>query len=114
MNLQIHHVISDMGNRWLKRALTEASWAATREKDSYLAACIGVWPATRKETGDHCGGARTILEARWQILKEEVDYKELGGNYFERLNEQKTTIYLVKRLEKLGYKVQLTASKAAA
>ena len=37
-----------------------------------------------------------------------VQYKELGGDYFERLNERKTTGYLVKRLRKLGYQVELT------
>jgi len=35
----------------------------------------------------------------------------LGGDYFEHLNEEKTTKYLVKRLEKFGYEVELKPKK---
>ena len=55
--------------------------------------------------------ARTILQSAWHILKEEVDYKELGGDYFDHLNEEKTTKYFVKRLEKFGYEVELRPKK---
>jgi hypothetical protein len=51
--------------------------------------------------------ARTILQASWHILKDGVEYKELGGDHFDRLNEEKTKKYLVKRLEKFGYEVVL-------
>ena len=36
------------------------------------------------------------------------------GDYFERLSEEKTTGYLVKRLRKLGYEVELKRKLAAA
>lgn len=58
--------------------------------------------------------ARTILVAAFHILKEEVEYKELGGEYFDRLNEERTKRNLVKRLEKLGFEVELKAKKEAA
>ena len=56
--------------------------------------------------------ARTILQSAWHILKEDVDYKELGGDYFEHLNEEKSTKYFVKRLEKFGYEVVLKPNQA--
>jgi hypothetical protein len=37
------------------------------------------------------------------MLKEEVAYRELGGDYLGHLHEEKTKGYLVKRLEKFGY-----------
>lgn len=58
--------------------------------------------------------ARTILQAAWHILKEDVDYQERGGDYFDHLNEEKTKGYLLKRLEKLGFEVELKSRKATA
>lgn len=102
------------GNRWLKRALTEAAWAATHEKDSYLAALYRRLAPRRGKKRAIIAVARTILQAAWHMLKEEVEYKELGGDYFDQLNEEKTTGYLVKRLEKFGYEVILKPKEATA
>src|SRR5262245_16583374 len=100
------------GNKWLKRALTEAAWAATREKNSYLAAFYHRLAPKRGKKRAIIAVARTILQSAWHILKKDVDYKELGGDYFERLNEDKSTKYFVKRLEKFGYEVALKPKKA--
>lgn len=89
------------------------SWAATLERDSYLAALYRRLAPRRGKKRAIIAVARTILEAAWHMLKEEVEYKELGGDYFERLSEEKTTGYLVKRLRKLGYEVELTRKLAA-
>lgn len=58
--------------------------------------------------------ARTILIAAWHSLKEEVEYQDLGGDYFDKLNAEQTRRHLVQRLEHLGYSVQLTPLPAAA
>ena len=52
------------------------------------------------------------MQAAWHILRKGVDYKDLGGDYFDRLNEDKTKKYLVKRLEKFGYEVVLKRKEA--
>jgi len=100
------------GNKWLKRVLVEAAWAGTNEKNSYLAALYRRLASRRGKNRAIVAVARTILQAAWHILKEDVNYKELGGDYFERLNEEKSTKYLVKRLEKFGYEVVLKPKKA--
>ena len=102
------------GNRWLRRVLVECAWSVTREKDSYLAALYRRLAPRRGKKRAVVAVARTILQAAWHILKEEVEYKELGGDYFDRLNEEKTKRNLVKRLEKLGYEVELRPKKDAA
>jgi transposase len=102
------------GNRWLKRALTEAAWSASREKDSYLASLYKRLAPRRGKKRAIIAVARTILQASYHILKEGVEYKELGGDYFEHLKEAKTKGYLVKRLEKLGFEVELKVKKAVA
>lgn len=100
------------GNKWLKRTLTEAAWAATLERDSYLAALYRRLAPRRGKKRAIIAVARTILQSAWHILKKDVDYKELGGDYFERLNEEKSTKYFVKRLEKFGYEVVLKPKQA--
>jgi len=60
------------------------------------------------------GVGHTILVAAYHILKEEVDYKDLGGDYFQKRNEEKTTRRLVRQLEQFGYQVELKRLKAAA
>ena len=102
------------GNKWLKRALLEAAYAGARKKHSYLAAQYRRLAARRGKKRAAVAVARTILIAAWHILKEEVEYQDLGGDYFDKLNVEKTCRHLVKRLEHLGYGVQLTPLPAAA
>jgi transposase len=94
------------GNRWLRRALVESAYAAARKKDRYLAAQFGRLARGGKKRAAVAVG-HTILVAAYHILKEEVDYKDLGGDYFHKRNQEKTTRRLIKQLEQFGYQVEL-------
>ena len=48
-----------------------------------------------------------MLTAIYYILRDSAEYRELGGQYFERLDRTKATQRLVKRLRDLGYRVQM-------
>lgn len=96
------------GNKWLRRVLVEAAWAGVKTKDSYLAAQYRRLAPRRGKKRAIVAVGRTMLVAAYHIIKEEVEYRELGGDYFDRLNAEKTRRQLVRRLEKLGYQVQLT------
>lgn len=48
-----------------------------------------------------------MLTAAYYILKNEVDYIELGADHFERRNQTQTARRLVKRLEALGLIVEV-------
>jgi hypothetical protein len=41
-----------------------------------------------------------------------VEYKERGGDYFDRINSEQTKIKLIRRLERLGYEVDLKPKQA--
>src|SRR5262249_28708955 len=58
------------GNKWLKRALTEAAWAATLKKKSYLAALYHRLAPRRGKKRAIIALARTILQSAWHILKD--------------------------------------------
>ncbi len=102
------------GNQWLRRALVEPSWGASRRKDGYLGALYHGVAVRRGEKRAVVAVARTILQAAWHMLSKGVDYKELGGDYFDRMNSEQTKNKLIKRLEKLGYEVDLKPKQAAA
>jgi hypothetical protein len=74
---------------------------------------LRVWRAGGKKRAT-VGVGHTILVAAYHMLKEEVDYKDLGGDYFQKRSEEKTTRRLVRQLEQFGYQVELKRLKAAA
>jgi hypothetical protein len=57
--------------------------------------------------------AHSLLVIIYHILKDGVDYHDLGPDYFLRLEPERHKRYLVKRLEQLGYEVNLTPPNAS-
>jgi len=51
--------------------------------------------------------AASMLTAAYHILRDDVDYKDLGGDYFNRTDRKKTADRLVKRLGDLGFTVEI-------
>jgi transposase len=49
--------------------------------------------------------AHSILVIAYHLLRDGVAYRELGGDYFDRLNIDRLTRYHTKRLAALGYTV---------
>jgi transposase len=95
------------GNRWLRRALTEAAWAASHAKDSYLAAQYRRLAARRGKKRALLAVGHTILVIIYHLLKHHTEYQDLGRDYFDRLDPERLRRYLVKRLEALGHEVTL-------
>jgi len=85
----------------------QAAWAAVRTKDSYYRAQFLRLRARRGPKNAIIAVAASMLTAIYYILRDGVEYRELGGQFFERLDRTKVTQRLVKRLRDLGYHVQL-------
>jgi transposase len=101
-------------NRWLRRALAEAAWAAGRAKQSYLGAQYRRLAARRGKKRALLAVAHRLLVIFYHMLRSDVAYQDLGAEYFDRLEPERLRRYLVKRLEGLGYQVTLTAPEEAA
>lgn len=101
------------GNRWLRRALTEAAWAASHSKDTYLNAQFRRLAGRRGKKRATLAVGHTLLIIIYHVLKDRVDYHDLGADYFLKLEPERQRRYLVKRLEQLGYEVQLAPQQAA-
>lgn len=96
------------GNRWLRRALAEAAWAASHVKDSYLPAQYRRLAARRGKKRALVALGHSLLVIIYHVLKNQVEYHDLGADYFNRLEPERLRRYLVKRLQRLGFAVTLT------
>src|SRR4029078_6385518 len=101
------------GNRCLRRALIEAAWAATHTKDSYLSAQYRRLAGRRGKKRALVAVGHTLLVIIYHVIQHRCDYQDLGGDYFLRLEPERLKRYLVKRLEKLGYDVEIHPHQAA-
>ena len=99
------------GNVHLQTALVQAAVSAARVKGSYLRSKY--WrlvPRTGKKRAA-MAIARKILIAAYFMLRDGVEYADLGEAYLDTRNAETTRRTLVKRLEAMGYTV--TVEKAA-
>ena len=99
-----------MGSRWLRTALVQAGWAASRSKDRYLKAQFHRIARRRGRKRALVAVGHSILVSAYHMLRDPQDYRELGVDYFEKRDVDRTKRYLVRRLEALGHRVTLVAA----
>jgi len=95
------------GNRWLRRALCQSAWAASHKKNCYLTASFNRRAMRAGSKKAILATAHQILIIAFHILRDGSIYQERGGDYFDRLNPEKTQRRLTQRLERLGWQVEL-------
>lgn len=100
------------GNVHLKTALIEASNAAARKKGSYLKDKFFRLKARRGHKRSAMAIARKILIAAYHMLATGASYKELGETYLDNLSKERVTLNLIRRLQRLGYDVQIQPKAA--
>jgi len=101
------------GNREIRTALVEAAWATART-NTYLGARFR---RLHRRFGKKNGGkaavaiAHNLLIIIWHVLRDGVEFEDLGADYFTRPGNP-TTIrrkdHLVHELRALGYTVEVT------
>jgi transposase len=101
------------GDRWLRTALVQAAWAASHTKGTYLAAQYRRLAKRRGRKKALIALGHTLLVIVYHVLKRGTTYEELGADFLERLEPERLTRQLVKRLEALGHKVTLEPCPAA-
>ncbi len=100
------------GNRKLRSALVEAAHAASRTKNTYLSAKYGRIAARRGKKRAAVAIGHSILVSIYHMIKKKESYRELGADYFNQLRKDKVVKSSIKKLESLGYKVQLEEGAA--
>ena len=100
------------GNRWLRAALVEAAQAASRSRNSYLAAQYRRLAARRGRKRAAVAVGHTILVIAYALLRRPGPYRDLGPTYFDERDRQAVERRCVRRLEALGFKVTLQPDAA--
>jgi transposase len=95
------------GNPWIKSALTEAAQAAAKSKDKYFAAQYRRLAPRRGRKRAIAAVAHSILVTIYYMLRNNVTYRELGGDYFDSRDRLAIVRRAARRIEGLGYKVAL-------
>ncbi len=95
------------GNVWIKRALTQAAWGASVTKGSYFKALYHRLAARKEKKRAIVGVAHALLVTGYILVATGRKYEDLGADYFDRIDRERLTKRLVKRLERLGHNVQL-------
>jgi transposase len=93
------------GSNYLRAALTQAAWAASHTKSTYVAAQYQKLVRRIGKKKALVAVGHTILVIAFHILKDRSSYHDLGGDYFDRQNIELQRTKYIKRLETLGLKV---------
>jgi transposase len=93
------------GNVHLCTALVQAAMSAARKSGSYLKERFWRLKARRGAKRAALAVAHSLLIAAYHILRDRLDYKDLGPDYLDRIAKRSSERRMVKRLEALGYTV---------
>ncbi len=96
------------GDVWLRDLLVQCAWSAARTRDTYLSAMY--WRLAKRigKKKAAMAVAHAILVICWHLLTNDVDYHDLGADYFtRRTSPDNHRDRLVRQLHGLGYQVTL-------
>ncbi|HET6918179.1 MAG TPA: IS110 family transposase [Jiangellaceae bacterium] len=97
------------GSRWLRGSLGEAAAAASRSKGTYLSTRYRRLAGRRGKKRALVAIGHDILIAAWYIMRDQVDYHDLGPDYLDThtMDPQRKATRLTQQLQALGYRVTL-------
>ena len=102
------------GNTYLRAALTQAAWAASHTKGTYLQAQYQRLAKRMGKKKALVAVGHSILVIVYHVLANRASYQELGGDYFDRQNVVQQRTRLIRKLETLGLKVTVEELPVAA
>lgn len=95
------------GAPWLKTLLVQIAWVAARKRDSYFRARFLRLKARRGPKKAVVAIAASVLVAAYHMLKTGAEFHDLGPTHFDLADRQRTADRLRRRLQALGYRVNL-------
>jgi transposase len=102
------------GNRWLGAALGTAAMAASRTKDkTYLGARYHRLAPRLGKKKALVALQHSMLTAVWHMLTDDVDYHDLGGDYFAQRDPGNAMRRIIRQANALGFTVRFDPIPAA-
>ena len=95
------------GAPWLKAALVQCAWAASRKKASYFQAQFQRLRQRRGPKKAICAVAASMLTAVWHMLRDGTFYHDLGPDHFHRRTPEQQARHLAQQIAKLGFACSL-------
>jgi transposase len=102
------------GNRYLRAALVQAAWAASHQKQTYLAAQYHRLVKRMGKKKALVAVGHSILVIVYHVLANRTSYQELGGDYFDQRHVRHHRARLIRQLEGMGLKVTIEELPVAA
>jgi transposase len=99
------------GNRHLRAVLAQVVWALSHTKGTYLSAQFHRLARRLGKKRAVVAVSHSLLVIIYHLLRQEQDYHDLGGDYFQQLDTSRQRQAAVRRLEALGYHVTLEERK---
>ena len=97
---------------WLKTTLTQAAWGAARTKNSYFHAQFVRLKNRRGPKKAILAVAASMLTAVYHMLRNGVEFHDLGPKHFVQHDKAQITQRLLRRLRHLGVEVEVKATAA--
>jgi transposase len=95
------------GAPWLKTLLVQIAWVAARKRDSYFRSRFLRLRARRGPKKAVVAIAASVLVVAYHMLKTGAEFHDLGPTHFDLADRQRTADRLRRRLQALGYRVNL-------
>jgi transposase len=102
------------GSKWLRRALIEAAHGAAHTKEKYFQAQYRRLAARRGKQRAAVAVGHSLLVTGYYLITRQETYRDLGANYFDERDREAVKRRAVRRLENLGFQVQLQPMAALA
>jgi transposase len=102
------------GSKYLRAALVQAAWAATRKKDCFLALQFQRLARRKGRNKAAVAVGHSILVIVYYVMKRKESYKELGGNYIDHKQVEGQKKRLIRQLESPGLRVKVEEAGEAA
>ena len=101
------------GNRYLRAVLTQCAHSIGRSKKTYFGARYGRLAKRKGKPRAAMAIAHDILEAAFFILRDDVEFVELGPDFFDDRQREYQIRYHSRRLRELGVEVPTPQALAA-
>ena len=92
---------------WLKTTMVQAAWGAARTKNSYFYGQFARLKSRRGPKKAIIAVAASMLTALYSMLRDGVEFHDLGAQHFAQHDKEQITKRLLRRLRDLGVEVEV-------
>ena len=96
---------SPVRKHYLKTIMVEVAWAAIKKKDSYFKDKYYRLKTRRGAKRAIVAVAHRILLGIYHVIKDGVEFRDLGADYLTERNKTQKISYLRKQAQLMGYKL---------